>query len=194
MFISQKFFNKKEIRQLAQNSFEEYTAESLQRESDLDSETLKKLPIYQDAQTICCYASDKTEIPTWDLMECILRDGKKLCLPKIIGRGMMVMQNVSSFNDLVDGKYGLKEPLGDSPFVSKDMIDLCILPCVACSKKGVRVGRGAGYYDRYLKDTAFLKIALCKSSCLYDSILSEKHDIKMDIIISNGEVFYINET
>ncbi len=183
--------SKTQARSLAQSIKPERGA--LSAESDAALRVFLTLPPYKSSNVVCCYASTDFEIDTWQLMHRILRDGKRLCMPQIIGRHEMVMREVTSLDGLKEGRFRIPEPSDDCPVVEKEEIDLCVVPCVACGKNGVRLGRGAGFYDRYLEGTRFAKVALCACACLFDSIPSEKHDVGMDIIVSGGEVFYINE-
>ena len=63
------------------------------------------------------------------------------------------------------------------------VIDLAVVPRVAFDKEGCRLGRGKGYYDRLLPLINCYKIGICFPFQLYDSIPTEKFDIKMDEVI-----------
>ena len=77
------------------------------------------------------------------------------------------------------------EPAGATP-VPPQEIDVIIVPGRAFSPDGVRLGRGRGYYDRYLSREGFraLKIGVCFAEQLVGDIPSEEHDIRMDRIVS----------
>ena len=182
---------KTEARRLVKCREAELTPEKLLRESLADREAFFKLQLYAASKIICCYASAGLEIDTWELMAQILEDGKTLCLPRTGPDFSMEMRRISSLDILKNGRFRIPEPTDGCPVVPKAKIDLCIVPCVACSKDGVRLGRGAGFYDRYLEGARFKKIAFCRRSCLFDFLESEDHDVAMDVIISDGEVFSV---
>ena len=73
--------------------------------------------------------------------------------------------------------------------MEKADIDIVIVPGVAFDKKYNRMGYGKGYYDRFLKDMTALKIGVCHSFQLVDEIPSEPHDIKMDMIVTEREIW-----
>ena len=65
----------------------------------------------------------------------------------------------NSFDILYDGLFNTKEPKGE--IINRDLIDCFIIPCVAISKDGKRLGYGKGYYDRYLLGYKGYKIGIC---------------------------------
>ena len=69
-----------------------------------------------------------------------------------------------------------------------EMLDLCVIPCVACSSSGVRLGYGGGYYDRFLPETRAKRIILCQEQMLCENIPAEPHDCPMDLIVTEERV------
>lgn len=108
-------------------------------------------PGYQIAKSIFCYVSIKKEPDTRALMQKILKDGKRLCVPRCKPDGSMEAVPVNSLDDLQKGLFGIPEPPQRIAPVSSDKIDLIIVPALAANKDGYRLGQGKGYYDRYLK-------------------------------------------
>ena len=68
--------------------------------------------------------------------------------------------------------------------VTKENIDLAIVPCVSADLNGGRIGHGLGYYDKYLENTKMHKIGLCFVKLLEKEIPIEENDMKMDEIIT----------
>ena len=68
--------------------------------------------------------------------------------------------------------------------------DLIFVPGLAFSKDGHRLGRGAGFFDRLLAGRAAraFKIGICFSFQLVDAVPTERHDIEMDILVTDGRV------
>lgn len=86
---------------------------------------------------------------------------------------------------LADGAYGIAEPQGES-VCAADEIDLMIVPGVAFTREGVRLGRGKGYYDRYLAREGFraYTVGVCYACQLLQELPSEEHDRRVDIVVA----------
>lgn len=82
------------------------------------------------------------------------------------------------------GAMGISEPMGDNPVDAGD-IDVMILPGMAFTSAGARLGRGKGYYDRYLSRASFkaYRIGICYSQQLQDKLPVEPHDIVLDEVV-----------
>lgn len=82
------------------------------------------------------------------------------------------------------GAYGINEPQRGVP-VQPYEIDAIVVPGVAFTAKGMRMGRGKGFYDRYLMQSGFaaLKIGVCYREQLVPDIPTEPHDVPMDAVI-----------
>ncbi|MEI7579300.1 MAG: 5-formyltetrahydrofolate cyclo-ligase [bacterium] len=137
-------------------------------------------PTFQASNSILLYAALPDEIATHDLFEFALSKQKLIYFPyskKIqIGR-------ITSWEELVPSKHGLLEP--KSADLSVPTIDLAIIPGLAFDQSGYRLGRGAGWYDRFLiQFSVKSKLGICPSRLLFESIPHEKHDQKMDWIVT----------
>ena len=87
-------------------------------------------------------------------------------------------------NSMSIGSFGINEPCGGLP-VAPCEIDAVVVPGLAFTECGARMGRGKGYYDKYMSHSDFsaLKIGVCYSEQLVSEIPVEKHDIMMDVVI-----------
>ena len=148
---------------------------------------LLQLPEYSLAQTIFCYIGMTHEIDTRPLIERAWQDGKTVCVPLCVSKGIMEAHSISSWDDVKIGFYHLEEPNPKSPLIQPQNIDLGVIPCVTCNRHGHRLGYGGGYYDRFLQQVHFPKVILCRKQSMQDNIPLEPHDIIMDIIISEEQ-------
>ena len=149
--------------------------------------------IYQQSKTVFSYCSSGDEIDTYPLLLDALAQGKKVCVPKTCGHGIMQARMIRCLAQLCPGKYGISEPEDCCPVVSPEEIDLCIVPCLAADCRGYRLGYGGGYYDRFLPQTSAAKMLLCEQSRVFDEIPVEEHDIPCDILITESQVIYPHE-
>lgn len=105
---------------------------------------------YRRARVVAGYMPMKHEADVTALLLDALSSGKVLALPRCDGPGHMTFHQVNSLEELATGAYGLPEPKPDAPAVPLADIDLMLVPLEAISRKGQRLGKGGGYYDRVL--------------------------------------------
>ena len=150
MFKSPKSVIRKKILSLLRNQKED---ERLKKSKAIQKK-LFALRIFKKAKIILFYASFDGEVETFSMMKQAQKLGKKIALPKIIrSRKKMTIGLVEDFRkELMNGPYGIKEPKKECfrRLELKD-VDLAIVPAVAFDKARNRLGRGGGYYDRFLK-------------------------------------------
>lgn len=133
--------------------------------------------------SIMIYASFKNEVETSFLAVEILKQGKKLIYPKTIrDKFNLIPCIVNKIDDLSEGEYGILEPKSFEVIDKRD-IDLIFIPGVAFDKNGYRLGYGAGYYDRFLKDFKGVKAGICYDFQIVNDVYKDEHDIKMDYLI-----------
>ena len=143
-----------------------------------------ELEAYRNANTIFCYVGIRQEIQTFPILNAMLEQGKRVAVPRCIGAGVMEAREIRSLSQLKPGAYGIPEPGRDLPVVSPKEIDLAFVPCLSCNGRGVRLGQGGGYYDRYLSECRALRAALCREKMVWEEIPWERHDILMDMRIT----------
>ncbi|MFC1549356.1 5-formyltetrahydrofolate cyclo-ligase, partial [Nitrospirota bacterium] len=99
--------------------------------------------------------------------------------------GCLTKHIIGSMNDIEAGFKGIPEPTTETCVRVED-VDIVIVPGVAFSEDGARIGYGGGYYDRLLrrvKGTVPI-VALAYEQQLFDELTVEEHDISMDMIIT----------
>lgn len=146
---------------------------------------------YEEADTVFCYVSTDKEVCTYPIIEHALKRGKHVAVPKCTGYGMMDLLAITSFEDLSPGKYGIFEPRENLRPVSSTEIQFSVIPCLTCDMDGWRLGYGAGYYDRYLTGTDFIKAVVCRDQMMSESVYHELFDQQMDIVVTEKIVKYI---
>lgn len=157
-----------------------------QRLGELSFSAIRKLLSHQrlkEARTIMLYYSLPDEVDTHTLADSLLMSRKTILLPRVTGDGTMELRRYTGPCSLTPGAYGIMEPTG-SVFADYASIDLAVIPGMAFDRHGNRLGRGKGYYDRFLPliPQAY-KIGICFPFQMADSIPTDRHDIKMDEII-----------
>ncbi len=130
------------------------------------------------------YISINNEVGTFDIIQYLLNNGKKVAVPFCHDK-IMDFYFVNSIDDLVDGKFGI--PTADvnkSLKVESFESVLCIVPAVSFDNKGNRLGYGGGYYDRFLEQNHVTTIGLCYERCMSYNLPTEKTDKKIDYVLT----------
>ncbi len=142
---------------------------------------------FQAAKHVALYCGIAPEVLTKPFLKIILKE-KKVYLPKLNPKvqGMTLRRIRSISRDLVKGAYGIMEPRGACPRRHASEMDLIIVPGVAFDRQGGRLGRGAGYYDRFLaKAGKVIKIGLCFREQLLKRVPMTAHDVRMNRVITD---------
>lgn len=165
--------------------------------SHIIMDNILTLPCLQAAKTIAMYSNLPSEVRTAELTRYLLKCGKEVYYPKVLG-GDMEFYRINDISDvIVKGSLGIKEPTYDEKNrLDKNDLDIVIMPGICFDKSGNRIGFGKGYYDRYLKETKNVcKIAICFEEQLLDksAIDSEEHDIRADIIVTDKGIYHIRD-
>lgn len=150
-------------------------------------ERVLAMPSYLAARTVLCYASLPGEVETHALLAQMLADGKRVCLPKVRGDGVMDAVCIESLSDTRIGPFGIVEPVNDAP-VAPTSIDLLLIPGIAFDRCGRRLGHGAGYFDRYLTRTTGRTLALAYGFQLVDAVPQTATDVRVDGIVTESGV------
>lgn len=93
----------------------------------------------------------------------------------------------------VSGRFGL-EPHQESSSVPQEELVGILVPGLAMDRDGFRLGRGGGYYDRFLGSFKGLKIGLIPSCRLLDEVPTEAHDCRLDAVVTELELIWVNRS
>ena len=177
--------DKKELRQFIRNEKRQYSSSQLEELSLSVLSRLNENEHLQKAKTILMYYSLPDEVNTHQYIDYLLALGKKVLLPEVIDGENMVIREYTGKHDLKEGAFHIMEPIGSLfPEERYQELDLAIIPGMAFDENHNRLGRGKGYYDRFLqKIPQVYKIGICFPFQLVGEIPTEEADIKMDAII-----------
>ncbi len=157
----------------------------VERCGDLVYENLLKISEFKLAKSCFCYCDFKNEVPTKKIRNYF--SDKILYEPKIVQEDMFAVLKVG--DNTLQNKYGIQEAT-DYKIIKKSA-DISIIPLIACDRQGNRVGFGKGYYDGYLKDKHTLKIGICYSWQIVESVPTRKGDIPLDYIVTEKEIIKV---
>ena len=174
---------KKEIRKEVRRRIKELDELTRDSASKAIFDSIEHTPIFSAARCIALFASMGDEVATkyaldrWPLL------GKRIVVPRVEGD---VMRFYDYSPELMQtGAFGIEEPMGDEECPAED-IDLMIVPARAFTRRGERLGRGGGFYDKYMSLPEFhaYKIGICFECQLFDELPVAEHDILVDEVVA----------
>lgn len=151
---------------------------------------LTRLPIFAKAETIYTYVSVKNELRTRELIEQLWEQGRRVTVPGLNATGNFEVYQITDWNELTIDSYGRATPVDATPYTSP--IDINIVPGIAFTESGSRLGSGYGHYDRFMAahpDT--IHIGLAYEIQLLPSIPQEPHDQPLDYIVTQDRVIRV---
>ena len=172
--------DKKTLRQEIRSRKKAHTAEELQQQSERIMQQLAENPRFQTAQKVMLYASLPDEVQTLSFLE-TWRHRKTVILPTVVGDDIIPVELAENV-DFVEGDFHIPEPQ-NHPYTGD--FDLIVVPGMAFDKAGHRLGRGKGYYDRFLSQhPQVYTIGLCFDFQLLPEVPYEPHECLINEVIS----------
>ncbi|MDE1921437.1 MAG: 5-formyltetrahydrofolate cyclo-ligase [Candidatus Omnitrophica bacterium] len=166
----------------------EQDKEQCARKSHLVAEQFWQLPSVQKARHILFYVSMPGEVDTSAMIHKAFYLGKRVALPIVEqNQRKLIPTFISSMEDVHKGAYGIPEPYFDpqKTAAAKDL-DAAVVPGLAFDRLHHRLGRGAGYYDRFLSTLPdrVTTIGLAFDFQLTESLPTEAHDMPLSQVIA----------
>jgi len=142
--------------------------------------------MFRKAEHIAFYYGIAPEVETRHFLQKVLKH-KKIYLPRIAPKKSLILCHVRSLSrDLKKGAYNIREPRVSCEERPAYRMDLIVVPGVAFDRKGGRLGRGGGYYDRLLKKARkVIKVGLCFREQIVKKVPMRTHDVRVDKIITD---------
>ena len=171
---------KKELRAQIKALKKLHTKEQLQEQSERILAKLEQHPDFIKAEKVMLYNALPDEVQTLNFLE-KWRLRKKIILPTVVGDDIVPVEYAKETTFAV-GDFNILEPQNE-PYIGD--FDLIVVPGVAFDRQGNRLGRGKGYYDRFLCQHLNVKrIGICFDFQLVSEVPAEPFDIRMDEVIS----------
>lgn len=172
--------DKKELRTHIKSLKKQHSRESLLEQSKSILSKLENNKAFIEAKTVMLYSSLPDEVYTHDFLE-KWRNEKKIILPTVVGDDIIPVE-LSRDTEFATGDFNILEPQNEEYTGDYDLI---VVPGVAFDRNGNRIGRGKGYYDRFLcKHLDAYRIGICFDFQVVDEVPTEDNDIKMNEVIS----------
>ena len=171
---------KKELRAQIKALKKLHTKEQLMEQSEKILAKLEQHPDFVKAKKIMLYSALPDEVQTQAFLE-KWHLKKTIILPTVVGDDIIPVEYAKDTYFAV-GDFNILEPQNE-PYTGD--FDLIVVPGVAFDRQGNRIGRGKGYYDRFLsKHLEVKRIGICFDFQLVEVVPAEPFDIKMDEVVS----------
>jgi len=164
---------------------------SMEQKRFLDHAVFNNLVLMQEFRQASCfygYMALSWETGTREIIEYLLEKKIPVALPKVLGDDMEFFQ-IDSMRDLQEGAFHILEPKESCKMVRWP--DACMLiPGLAFSLSGKRLGKGGGYYDKFLnREPGHNTIALAYEFQICEEIPSEEHDRSVDYLVTEEKIY-----
>lgn len=186
--------SKGELRKRILNIRNSMLKEDVIDKSRLIMDKLTGLDEYKKSNVVFVYMSFRNEVATTDLIKRMLSENKRVVIPYTDTRNTVLIPSElkSMEDDLILSSFGYYEPVYEKiKPVEPEEFDLIVTPGVVFDKHLNRVGFGKGYYDRILcrKRKDAKAVAVAYDFQVLEEVPAEQHDIKMDMIITEENIF-----
>jgi 5-formyltetrahydrofolate cyclo-ligase len=154
------------------------------------TENIFALPEVLAAETLFIYVSFRSEVQTHDLINRLLRLKKDIRIPFIDSSERMQMARFVDWDDLTPDAFGVLVPR--QPVIEKKRIQAAIVPGLAFTQQGARIGYGKGHYDHFFAGGSVdTKIGIAFDCQIVEQIPTESFDQTMDYVVTEAQTFTI---
>ncbi|MGM0640392.1 MAG: 5-formyltetrahydrofolate cyclo-ligase [Thermotogota bacterium] len=178
--------NKKEIRKSIINKRKSLSKNEVENMSSIIIKKIIQEEFFKNSKNIAMYYPYKNEVDLLDIFK-ENKDFKNFLFPKVHGKEM-IFHLVKDLDDFSKGNFNIMEP---KTKVFQGHIDLFLIPGVAFSPHQYRIGYGGGFYDKYISKNVNKSklIGIAFDLQIIENLPVEKHDQKLDMIITNKGVY-----
>lgn len=174
--------DKKLLRQIIRQKKREMTEQEIVRAGEVLAEKFYATQQYRQAKTIYGYLPYNQEVRTVPMLQRALEDGKQVAVPKVYGDEMKFIY-MTDLSLVEKSDMGIPEPVADGP-EGDDPTALVLMPGLAFTVNGDRMGYGGGYYDKFLAaEPNHPTVALCYEFQIVESLPTQDHDIPVDVVL-----------
>ncbi len=148
-------------------------------------ERLEANTFFQEAQYIALYLPLATEP---DLLPIVKRWAEKAYYaPRVIDQSLSFARLPEDCSQLITGPLGNREPDAKAEMLDIEALSIVFVPGLAFDANGWRLGRGGGYYDRWLRaiPSRVIKIGVCFTFQMKEAVPHDSHDVRMDAVLTD---------
>lgn len=160
--------------------------------------SVSSLPAYRQATTVLAYLNFGAELETDQWVDQALREGKQVLLPRVntASKHLELYQVKDLQRDVAPGAWGIREPLNERCIKEEALgaMDFILLPGVAFTRDGGRLGYGGGFYDKLLARLPHrpVLVAAAFSMQIVEDIPLEDTDHRVEWLVTENETIRCN--
>jgi 5-formyltetrahydrofolate cyclo-ligase len=182
---------KRALRDTILNDFETINPRDRSTWSEMIASTLMSLPELASAPgPLMAFLSMGDELDTGPLIRRLLEAGYELYTPRTLLRQRALLpRRLRSLDDVVVGAYDIREPASEES-LEPEKLGFVVVPAVAFDRSGARIGRGGGFYDRFLErlQPSAVTCGVILSRHLLDEVPTEPHDKRVQLLVTEEGV------
>ena len=183
------------VRQQISDRLKALGDREIQQKSSQACKQLCELDEFKNAQVIMIYLSLPREVDTSAAILEVFEAGKKALVPKMVWEERKLIPVViETLNcEMEIGRFGLRNPVGNQTLPVSG-IELVVIPGLGFDESGNRIGRGAGFYDRFLADNQFsgFRCGLAFEDQVLETIPVSDHDMSVDLLVTEKQIRRFN--
>lgn len=177
---------KQEQRTLLKGIRKSMTDNEIAEKSRRAAENFCNTEEFHSAETVFIYISLPKEVATADIIAECFRCGKRVVVP-VTEKGEISLCLLENMENLTIGEFGISEPSEKRFWQGR--VDIAVIPGLGFDRDGGRMGFGKGCYDKFLAENECIKVGLCFDAMMQEKIVTEAHDVPMDIVITETEIW-----
>jgi 5-formyltetrahydrofolate cyclo-ligase len=186
------FLTKQELRGLLKTKIATLGDDYIKASDDGIFLRVAALPEWVAARNVMLYLSVEGEPDTDRLAKAAIEAGKTLAFPRCIDGGKLLPCVVGSLDELEPSMFGIMAPPETAAVIATERLDLIVVPALAFDAAGYRLGRGGGYYDRYLRGVSAFTVGLARAKLMQGKLPRDPHDVPVSCIITESTVWRAN--
>ena len=186
---------KEEARRKVRKLIRSLTAEERAANSQAIFQRVRRLPEMREARVVMGFLPLSDELNTRPILEYLLSRGGRVYVPrKLVHERRITPVRLTNLNDLRNGAYGIPEPVTEETCAVSE-IDFILVPARAFDRRGNRLGRGGGFYDRLLARDDFraLRCGLAFSCQVLQQVPTASGDLPVHILVTENETLRFSQ-
>ena len=181
---------KSELRRRCLEARRNMAPENVAAKSKAIADRLQDLTAFRQAKTVLCYVSSKdNEVDTQGLIAVLLAEGRTVLVPIAEPERQLTWSRLEALDELAPARFDILEPRSECRRMEAPPPHaLVLVPGIAFTPDGYRIGYGGGYYDRFLVQHHGPKVALAFEQQLVPAFDRGPHDVPVDAVVTEQRV------